>query len=192
MDITNKLEMFRQAIQAEAEAEANEISAEMRARKAASGRTRDKLATKEALNKIRTELARSEADFKREMSRCDYELKKSVLIHRNELITEFFTETEAKLRDFVLSEQYPDYLKRSLEKIRAAIALDSATLVYARPCDVDAVRALTSCEVTADSTIRLGGLRAMCRNKNVLCDVTLDMALEDEKKRFNEKTELKL
>lgn len=192
MDITNKLEMFRQAIQEHAEAEAKEITAEMRARKAASGRTKDKLATKEALNRIRTELARSEADHRREMSRCDYEMKKAVLIHRNELITEFFTETEEKLRDFTLSEQYPDYLKRSLERIRAAIALDSATLIYARPCDVDAVRALTACEVTADNSIKLGGLRAMCRNKNVLCDVTLDTALEDEKKRFNEKTELRL
>ncbi len=192
MDITNKLEMFRQAIQEHAEAEAKEIMAEMRARKAASGRVKDKLATKDALNKIRTELAHSEADFKREMSRCDYELKKSVLIHRNELITEFFADTEKKLKDFTLSEEYSEYLKRSLERIRAAIALDSATLIYARPCDVDAVRALTSCEVTTDSSIRLGGLRAMCRNKNVLCDVTLDTALEDEKKRFNEKTELRL
>lgn len=192
MDNTKKLEMFRQAIQEHAEAEVNELTAEMRARRSASGRTKDKLATKEALNRIRTELARSEAEFRREMSRCDYELKKSVLLHRNELITEFFTETEDKLKQFAASEQYADYLRRSLEKIRAAIALDSATLIFARPCDVDAVRALTSCEVTADNSIRLGGLRAMCRSKNVLCDVTLDMALEDEKKRFNEKTELRL
>ncbi len=192
MDNNKKLEMFRQAIQEHAEAEVKEITAEIHARRSASGRTKDKLATKEALNRIRAELARSEADFRREMSRCDYEMKKSVLLHRNELITEFFKETEDKLKQFAVSDEYSDYLKRSLEKIRAAIALDSATLIYARPCDVDAVRTLTSCEVTADNTIRLGGLRAMCRNKNVLCDVTLDMALEDEKKRFNEKTELRM
>ncbi len=192
MDNTKKLEMFRQAIQEQAEAEVKELTAQIKERRSASGRTKDKLATKEALNRIRSELARSEADFRREMSHCDYELKKSVLVHRNELITEFFTETEEKLKQFAASEQYSDYLRRSLEKIRAAIALDSATLIYARPCDVDAVRALTSCEVTTDTTIRLGGLRALCRNKNVLCDVTLDTALEDEKKLFTEKTELRL
>ncbi len=192
MDNTKKLEMFRQAIQEHAAAEAKEITAEMRARRSASGRTKDKFATKEALNRIHNEITRSAAEHRREMSRCDYELKKSVLTHRNELITEFFAETEEKLREFVESENYPDYLRRSLEKIRAAIALDNATLIYARPCDVDAVRALTSCEVTADTTIRLGGLRAMCRNKNVLCDVTLDTALEEEKKCFTEKTELRL
>ncbi len=192
MDNTKKLEMFRQAIQEHAEAEVKELTAEIKARRSASGRTKDKLATKEALNRIRSELAHSEADVRREISRCDYELKKSVLVHRNELITEFFNETEEKLKQFAESEQYADYLKRSLEKIRAAIALDSATLIYARPCDVDAVRALTSCEVTADHTIRLGGLRALCRNKNVLCDVTLDTALDDEKKLFAEKTELRL
>lgn len=192
MDNTKKLEMFRQAIQEHAEAEVKELTAEIKARRSASGRTKDKLATKEALNRIRSELAHSEADVRREISRCDYELKKSVLVHRNELITEFFNETEEKLKQFAESEKYADYLKRSLEKIRAAIALDSATLIYARPCDVDAVRALTSCEVTADYTIRLGGLRALCRNKNVLCDVTLDTALDDEKKLFAEKTELRL
>ena len=83
-------------------------------------------------------------------------------------------------------------MKRSLEKIRAAIALDSATLIYARACDVDTVRSLTSGEVTTDNNIRLGGLRAVCRVKNVLCDVTLDMALIEEKNRFTEKTELRL
>ncbi len=192
MDINKKLEMFEQSIREHADAEVKELTAQLHSRRAASGRSKDKLATKQALSKMRAEVTRSEADFRREMSRCDYELKKSVLVHRNELITEFFAETEQKLKEFAASEQYPDYLKRSLEKIRAAIALDSATLVYARPCDVDAVRALTSCEVTADNTIRLGGLRAMCRHKNVLCDVTLDMALEDERKRFTEKTELRL
>ncbi len=192
MDTNKKLEMFEQSIQEHADAEAKELTAQLHARRSASGRTKDKLATKEALNKIRNDVIRSEADFRREMSRCDYELKKSILVHRNEIITEFFAETENKLKEFAASEQYNDYLRRSLEKIRASIALDSATLIYARPCDVDAVRALTSCEVTADNTIMLGGLRAMCRNKMVLCDVTLDTALQDEKKRFTEKTELRL
>ncbi len=192
MDINKKLEMFQQSIQEHADADAKELTAQLRARRSASGRTKDKLATKEALNKIRTEVTRSEADFRREMSRCDYELKKSVLVHRNEIITEFFAETEEKLKAFAASDKYNDYLRRSLEKIRAAIALDSATLIFARPCDVDIVRTLTSCEVTADNTIMLGGLRAMCRNKMVLCDVTLDTALKEEKKSFSEKTELRL
>lgn len=192
MDNNAKLELFRQAISRQSEEDAAAITAEIRQRRKAAHKVKSELAAKDELDGIKQEISRSDAEFRREMSRCDYELKKAVLSYRNERITEFFLETEKRLRDFVGSEQYPEYLKRSLEKIRASIALDSATLIYARACDVDIVRSLTSCEVTADNGIKLGGLRAVCRTKNVLCDVTLDMALGDEKRLFTEKTELRL
>lgn len=192
MDNNAKLELFRQAISRQSEEDAAAITAEIRKRRKAAHKVKSELAAKDELDNIKLEIARSESVFRRDMSRCDYELKKAVLSYRNERITEFFSETEKRLQDFAASEQYPDYLKRSLEKIRASIALDSATLIYARACDVDMVRALTSCEVTADNSIKLGGLRAVCRVKNVLCDVTLDMALGDEKRLFTEKTELRL
>ena len=192
MDNNAKLELFRQAISRQSEEDAAAITAEIRERRKAAHKVKSELAAKDELDGIKQEISRSDAEFRREMSRCDYELKKAVLSYRNERITEFFSETEKRLRDFVSSEQYPEYLKKSLEKIRASIALDSATLIYARACDVDIVRSLTSCEVTADNSIKLGGLRAVCRVKNVLCDVTLDMALGDEKRLFTEKTELRL
>lgn len=192
MDNNAKLELFRQEISRQAEEDAAEKIAEIRRRRKEAGKTKNELAAKAELDKIKTEYSRTNSAFKREMSRCDYDLKKSVLTHRNDLITGFFTETEERLRKFAASDEYPEYLRRSLEKIRASIALDSATLVYARACDVDIVRTLTSCEVTADNSIKLGGLRALCRTKNVLCDVTLDMALTDEKRLFTERSELHL
>lgn len=192
MDNNAKLELFRQAIQVQADAEAKALIADMRSKKAAAGRTQEEIDAKITLNGIKTEMTRSETTFRKEMSRCDYDMKKSVLMYRNKLITEFFDDIEAKLRAFVSSEEYEDYLRRSLEKIRASIAIDRATVIYARPCDVDKVRAMTSCEVTSDNTIQLGGLRAMCRVKNVLCDVTLDAALYNEKRIFADKTELSL
>ncbi len=192
MDNKAKLELFRHAIEEQADAETKHLIAELRAKKATVGRTQEEIDAKVALNGIKTEMNRCEANFKKEMSACDYDMKKSVLNYRNNLITEFFSDIEAQLRDFVKSAEYSGFLKRSLEKIRASIAIDSATVVFARPCDVDDVRSMTSCEVTPDNSIRLGGLRAVCRQKNVLCDVTLDAALEDEKRLFSEKTELRL
>lgn len=192
MDNNAKLELFRQEISRQAEEDAAAKIAEMHRRRKESGKTKSELAAKAELDEIKTGINRADSAFRREMARCDYELKKSVLTHRNDLITDFFSDTEERLKQFVASEEYLGYLKRSLEKIRASIALDSATLVYARACDVDIVRTLTSCEVTADNSIKLGGLRAKCRSKNVLCDVTLDMALTDEKRLFTEKTELHL
>lgn len=192
MNNTSKTELFRKAIREQADEEIRTVTTELRERRAAAGKTRAELEAKDALEAIRTDTNRITAQFRREISKCDYEMKKSILNHRNDLINEFFTETETRLKKFVESEEYSAYLKRSLEKIRTSIALDSATLIYARPQDIDAVRTLTSCEVAVDNTIRLGGLRAICRTKNVLCDVTLDVALDDEKRLFTEKTELRL
>lgn len=192
MNNTSKTELFRKAIREQADEEIRTVTTELRERRAAAGKTRAELEAKDALEAIRTDTNRITAQFRREISKCDYEMKKSILNHRNDLINEFFTETETRLKKFVESEEYSAYLKRSLEKIRTSIALDSATLIYARSQDIDAVRSLTSCEVAVDNTIRLGGLRAICRTKNVLCDVTLDVALDDEKRLFTEKTELRL
>lgn len=192
MDNNNKLELFRQAIDQSAQAESKAIIADIRSKRAAAGRTKEEIAAKHTLNSVRTETARSEAVFRKEMARCDYEQKKSLLMYRNKLITEFFEEIEASLKEFAACGEYDDYLRRSLERIRASIAIDSATVIYARQCDVDRVRTMTSCEVTADNSIRLGGLRAVCKVKNVLCDVTLDAALEEEKRGFADKTELRL
>ena len=192
MDNNAKLELFKQAILESSQAESRTMITDIRSKRAAAGRTKEEIAAKETMNSIKTETARSEAAFRKEMSKYDYEQKKTVLMYRNDLIDSFFSDIEKKLREFAASDDYDGYLKRSLEKIRATIALDSATIIYARPCDIDKVRSMTSCEVTADSSIILGGLRAVCRVKNVLCDVTLDIALEDEKRGFNEKTELRL
>lgn len=192
MNNISKTELFRKAIREQADEEIKAVTTELRERRAAAGKTRAELEAKDALEAIRNDTNRITAQFRREISKCDYEMKKSILNHRNDLINEFFAETETRLKKFVESEEYPAYLKRSLEKIRTSIALDSATLIYARPQDIDAVRNLTSCEVAVDNTIRLGGLRAICRAKNVLCDVTLDVALNDEKRLFTEKTELRL
>jgi len=192
MDNNAKLELFRQARQEQADAEAKSIIADMRSKKAAAGRTQEEIDAKVTLNGIKTEITRSRTAFRKEMSKCDYDMKKSVLMYRSKLISEFFDDIEAKLKSFVDSAEYESFLRRSLEKIRASIAIDSATVIYARPCDVDIVRTMTSCEVTSDSNIQLGGLRAMCRVKNVLCDVTLDVALQEEMRAFADKSELSL
>lgn len=189
---TEKLEMFRKAIQQQADEELAAVTAEMQARRASAEKSRAELSAKTELDKIKTETSRANAQFKRDMSKCDYEMKKSVLDHRNRLITDFFADTEEKLRAYAASDLYEGCLKRALEKIRSTIAIDSATVIYAREQDIPLVRSLISCEVAADSTIRLGGLRAMCRSKNVFCDVTLDAALQDEKQKFIEKKELML
>ena len=79
--------------------------------------------------------------------------------------------------------QNADYLKKSADALLALLHADKVVF-YARPQDVEAAKSAVpaGCEVTADTTIRLGGLRAKCGA--VEADDTLDMKLEAQKDWF--------
>ena len=189
---TAKLELFRQAIDAQADAE---IAAFIQAEKdkaAAAVRARERLSDNAELGKILAEKDRIAAQFRKDIAKCDYEAKKDILSHRSKLIDEFFIELEEEMEEFVSSPQYADFLKRSIERVRTAIALDDNTVIYARHCDVELLRSMTACEVKTDSSIKLGGICAMCKRRGLFTDLTLDLALTDEKAAFSEKTELRL
>ena len=72
---------------------------------------------------------------------------------------------------------------KSAEALLALLHADKAVF-YARPQDVEAAKSAVpaGCEVTADATIRLGGLRA--KSGAVEADDTLDMKLEAQKDWF--------
>ena len=111
---TAKLELFRQAIDAQADAE---IAAFIQAEKdkaAAAVRARERLSDNAELGKILAEKDRIAAQFRKDIAKCDYEAKKDILSHRSKLIDEFFIELEEEMEEFVSSPQYADFLKRSI------------------------------------------------------------------------------
>ena len=79
MNNTSKTELFRKAIREQADEEIRTVTTELRERRAAAGKTRAELEAKDALEAIRTDTNRITAQFRREISKCDYEMKKSIL-----------------------------------------------------------------------------------------------------------------
>ncbi len=187
---TARLEMFRQAINAQADAEIEELKAHAAEKRAAMGREKSERAAKEALAEITSERSRVEFRFKRDISKCDYDMKKSVLAHRNKLIEGFFKEIAQEIQSFSKTSEYTAYLTRALERVRSELGDDADVVIIARPLDIDRVKPLTAHLVETDASITLGGICA--RRGSLYADFTFDRALENEKAAFSEKSELRL
>lgn len=186
----SKLKMFRAAIEKQATDEIAEASKNIREKKSAAGKARAELAVREELSRIRAEQSSAEAKFKKEFSRCDFEIERAVRIHRKELIEGFFGEIEGELQKFADSAKYDGHLKSCIKK--AENELGESCVFLACPRDIEKLRTLTKKEVRADNSIKLGGICAIDEEKGLFADYTLDKALENEKSAFSNHAELRL
>lgn len=185
-----KAEMFRAAVDKQADEEIARGTKEIRERKTAAGKAKQEHELAEALARVRAEKSAAEAKFKKELSRCEFEAGKAVRAHRKELIDGFFEEIREELADFAKSDKYADYLKRAIAN--AEKELGSVSYIMASPKDVPAVKKLTSVEVREDNSIMLGGICAADEARGLFSDQTLDSALEAEREAFSDKPELRL
>lgn len=185
-----KAEMFRAAIDKQADEEIAKSTKEIRAKKTAAGKAQADRAIAEALAEVRAERGAHEMRFQKEISRCEFETVKAVRAHRKKVIDEFFEELRGELSRFTRSVHYSDYLKHSLAK--AEKELGENCVVFSNAHDLDAVKKLTSHEVRTDSSIKIGGICALNEEKGLFADYTLGSALEEEREAFIDKPELRL
>ena len=185
-----KAEMFRAAIDKQADEEIARSAKEIRAKRTAADKAKAERALAEEMAKVRAERSAHEMKFKKEISRCEFETTKAVRAYRKKLIDDFFEEIRGELEKFAKSEKYEDYLKRSIAKAEKELGAEFVLLAAAK--DVEKVKALTKREVRAERSILLGGVGALDEKKGLYADYTLDSALGDEKEAFTDKEELRL
>lgn len=191
MNVTiDKKEMFRAAINKQADEEIAELTAKIRAKKNAAGKAKAELAVREELAAIHAEQNAAETRFKKEMSRCDFETARAVRVHRKELIDGFFEEIRTDLIEFTKSTEYDGYLWNCLKKAEGALGKDCVILAAVK--DVPRVEGITEFEVRADNSICIGGICAMDEKRGLFVDLSIDKALEDEKEAFSKRSELRL
>ncbi|MGN1339725.1 MAG: V-type ATP synthase subunit E [Oscillospiraceae bacterium] len=188
---TARLELFRQAINTQADAEAAEIARQAEERSAALAKERSERSTNEALAGIKAERSRVAAYYKKELSRCDFDMKKAVLTHRNELIGQLFGDIRQQLSNFVNSPAYAEYLTKAIDMAVSEIG-SSGAVIYARAADISAVKQLTSLAVVEDNSIMLGGICAGNPSAGLFSDYTLDSRLAQQQEQFSGKSELRL
>lgn len=188
--ISEKRDMFRAAIDKQAEDEIAELTVRIRAKKSAAGKAKAELAVREELAGIHAEQNAAEAKFKKEMSRCDFETARAVRVHRKELIDGFFAEIRNDLIEFTKSAKYDGYLWNSLKKAEKEFGNNCVILTAVK--DVSRLEGITKLEVRPDNSILIGGICAMDEKRGLFVDLSIDKALEDEMEAFSKRSELRL
>lgn len=186
-----RLELFRQAINTQADAEAAEITRQAEEKYSALAKEKSERSANEALSEIRAERGRISASFKKEISRCDFDMKKAVLAHRSELIDRLFMDIREKLSDYTKTPAYADYLRAAAAKAKESLG-GSGTVLHARAGDIDALKALTDLPAEPDNSIEIGGITAENTAAGLFADFTLDSRLAEEKTNFSGRSELRL
>lgn len=147
-------------------------------------------------NRINThrEVSKIQSDAALRAAQYESEKRLALASLRNELSDGIFKEAELKIKDFTQSQEYPDFLKKSAERL--VQTLGAEIIFYVRPCDMvysnifnEVAKNATLCE---DENIRFGGIIATDKADTLRADDTLDSRLSAEKKAFFENADFKI
>ncbi len=165
-----------------------------------------KLAEKTAISEIQDKARRESDQFEQtgcaairakysnilteHISNCRTQLIKK----RNQIQNAVFEKLEQKLRDFTASDDYADFAKSSLLRLKNKQLSDSIKiLVSAVAADEIAARScFPNAEITVSNSIVLGGFIVQDMENNIMYDVTLDSSFDLKKSDFPEISGLKI
>lgn len=118
--------------------------------------------------------------------------RKDILMHRRELVEKIFSGVEKRLRDFVQSPEYADFLRRAVVGCEAQISeIRLSGADYERRGELLGELA-ESYTVSRDDAVFLGGVRLVPKSGGMVYDLSFDTALEIERERFSDSFDLKL
>lgn len=120
----------------------------------------------------------------RQLSQKTGAYRQDILKAREQYIDDIFQKVQTKLADFRNSPEYKEYLKKNI--LQAENEIGPILKVYVSEVDLEL---LAECgfnegrfQISADDSIRLGGLIIECQGKIV--DSTFDAKLRSERKNF--------
>ncbi len=120
-------------------------------------------------------------------------LKKNVTKARSDIADSVFCDVENKIKQFVLSDEYVDFLLSSAEAMvkkcarhQLTVFMHSRDLKYA-----EKIKALSDdIIIKTDDSIKLGGIYCICREKQFKLNDLLETRLNELKEHFYEISEL--
>lgn len=144
------------------------------------------------IRKITDDFRNSE---KKRVSEVCFSEGKKVLTHRNKRVNEFFGRIEKKLCELTETPRYKSYLSECIKKSDEYSPLTEGVTVLCRTCDtavVDSLLSGFSCSLSQCDDIKIGGILVKYEEKNILTDLTIDAALENEREKFAALKEMQL
>ncbi|MBQ8781705.1 MAG: V-type ATP synthase subunit E [Oscillospiraceae bacterium] len=181
-----KLRKFIEAVNSEAEARASEILTEAEQEKKRIISAAEEKGRREAELYLDDKKSNAGRDFVREVSRAELEMKREVLLHRDELTNQLFAAVEKRVAEYRKTPAYAEKLKEML----TAAQVDGDAEIMLAPEDMKYADSLKKALKTdkavfkEDQNIRLGGMAVYFKEKGVVIDSTFDHALEDQRSEF--------
>ncbi len=150
---------------------------------------------KDAYELIQKEIGAKKSQIVSDIAKREQSSRKELFSKRNEIAQSVFDDVKEKLSEYVNSEDYVAYIKRSAQQI-AELFGNNDCVVYIRELDLDKIDVIKSevalCTIEVDEIIELGGIKAYCKSLSVMADNTLDSKLDEQRKWFAENSGLKV
>ena len=146
---------------------------------------------------ISRELYKRRVALNQRVAKEEADLRAALAGRRTEIADQIFSDAAKALSEFTGKPEYKRFLSDSAVRCAALLPQGEVVVLSVREADLayaDALRAAfdRDCEVRADASIRIGGLKASCEAKGLLADDTLDSRLQDQRGWFLEHSGLTL
>ena len=121
--------------------------------------------------------------------------RKKLFMERAEMTEEIFKMAENKLHKYSATQEYKNKILESAQNI-AALFGNKSCVVYINEKDLasaDKIKEIfnSNAEVLADNkSVKLGGIKAFCKELSIVADETLDSKLEAQREWFTENSSL--
>lgn len=192
-----RIAKFLDAIDKDAQARRRQIEAQVDKANEEALQRAEAAAREQAQQLTGRELFRRRAALNQRFSREEAALRATLAGRRTEIADQVFAEAAQALSAFTAKPEYQQFLSDSAARCAGFLPQEEKAVLLVREADLpqaDALRAAfgRACEVRADASIRLGGLKVSCEAKGLLADDTLDTRLQSQRGWFLEHAGLTL
>ena len=191
VDRLEELEKIRQKIDKISEKDAEAIISEAKKKAEEIVSEEKKLIEQEEKVAVLKEISRFEtAERKRRFA-----AERRVLLRRNELVNELFSEIEEELSLYCKKSEYRGYILRSAEEADEKEKLTEGVTVYCKAEDLELVKELIKAypvKVQEDKSIKIGGIMLKYPETRTYIDLTFDTKLSEEREKFAATAEMQL
>ena len=188
MPSDEKASAFLEAINKYAEQQRNEIHAEVEQFKEEELKKAEIEVLTDAYTLIQKEMAQMRKEVATEISHEEMEGKKKLFLQRQEITQEVFEKAKEKLLAYTQTELYPSLLEGYASSI-AKVLTKPGTILLVKASDLafaDRIQKAYAlpCEVKADDSILIGGIRGSNAEMGLVADETMDSKLEAQYEWF--------
>jgi len=192
-----KLERFSNAVNEEIEVQIQQIIADAEASKNELIEKANDSSLSIAYDKIKEEIKKTQSKFVRIISKAELESKREILLFRENISSKVIENVKTSLIKFTSSEKYKSFLISLAKKSIENYSDEKDIVFYISSSDMkfkDEIENSFGENVVVEESnkIKLGGIRIFLKNKNILIDKTLDIALQENKEQFNNSESLRL